>query len=121
MTHRGPDDSGYVFFKSTGNNKIKSIWREYSDNDFRKMTPDLQLYPFGSQNHDLDESYFLVLGHRRLSILDLSSAGHQPMANKDKTIWITYNGEIYNYLELKEELVNDGYQFDSKTDTEVII
>lgn len=72
-----------------------------------------------------DEGYFLDnnigLGHCRLSILDLSRAGHQPMANEDKTLWIVYNGEIYNYLELRKELENLGYRFKSNTDTEVIL
>ena len=44
----------------------------------------------------------VALGHRRLSIIDLSPAGHQPMSNLEKTVWITYNGEIYNFLEFKE-------------------
>lgn len=61
------------------------------------------------------------LGHRRLSIIDLSSAGHQPMANEDKTIWIILNGEIYNYLDLKSELISKGHEFKSHTDTETII
>lgn len=60
-------------------------------------------------------------GHRRLSIIDLSSAGHQPMSNEDKTIWLTYNGEIYNYIELRPELEARGHHFKSHTDTEVII
>ena len=61
------------------------------------------------------------LGNRRLSIIDLSSAGHQPMCNEDKTIWIVHNGEIYNYLELREELILRGCKFRSNTDTEVIL
>ena len=60
-------------------------------------------------------------GHQRLSIIDLSDAGHQPMSNEDGTIWITYNGEIYNYRELAEELKNKGHHFKSDTDTEVIL
>ncbi len=60
-------------------------------------------------------------GHRRLSIIDLSPAGHQPMSNEDQTIWITYNGEVYNYIELRPELEAKGYRFKSHTDTEVII
>jgi asparagine synthase (glutamine-hydrolysing) len=72
-----------------------------------------------------DEGYYfdesISLGHRRLSIIDLSSAGRQPMKNSDDTIWIVYNGEVYNYLELREELIALGHTFDSKTDTEVII
>lgn len=61
------------------------------------------------------------LGNRRLSIIDLSPAGHQPMSNHSKTIWITFNGEIYNFKELREQLVKKGYQFASHTDTECII
>ncbi len=61
------------------------------------------------------------LGHRRLSIIDLSPLGHQPMTNEDKTIWISFNGEIYNYKELRIDLINKGHQFRSETDTEVII
>jgi len=60
-------------------------------------------------------------GHRRLSIIDLSPAGHQPMSNEDKTIWITYNGEVYNYIELRPELEAKGHRFISHTDTEVIL
>lgn len=58
------------------------------------------------------------LGHRRLSILDLSSAGHQPMSSADKRFWLVFNGEIYNYLELKKEL---GGKFQSSSDTEVLL
>jgi asparagine synthase (glutamine-hydrolysing) len=63
----------------------------------------------------------LVFGHRRLAIIDLSTRGHQPMADTAKKTWITFNGEIYNYLILKEELVKAGARFDSDTDTEVIL
>ena len=62
----------------------------------------------------------IALGHRRLSIFDLSIAGHQPMLYKDKYV-ISYNGEVYNYQELKKELEKEGYQFFSNTDTEVIM
>jgi asparagine synthase (glutamine-hydrolysing) len=61
------------------------------------------------------------LGHNRLSIIDLSPLGHQPMFNSDKTLAIVFNGEIYNYLEIKEELLKKGYSFVSKTDTEVLL
>jgi len=61
------------------------------------------------------------LGHRRLSILDLSPAGHEPMSNTDETLWITFNGEIYNFIELRSELEKEGCVFKSQTDTEVIL
>jgi len=61
------------------------------------------------------------LGHTRLSILDLSPLGHQPMSYQNERYWITFNGEVYNYLELREELLNLGHQFVSKSDTEVLL
>src|SRR3954468_5857792 len=63
----------------------------------------------------------VALGHRRLSIVDLSSAGHQPMCNEDGTVWITYNGEVYNHVALRAELEAKGHRFRSHTDTEAII
>jgi len=62
-----------------------------------------------------------MLAHRRLSIIDLSPLGHNPMAWDDGRVWITFNGEIYNFLELRRELEADGYRFRSRTDTEVIL
>jgi asparagine synthase (glutamine-hydrolysing) len=67
-----------------------------------------------------DGSY-LGLASRRLAILDLSAAGHMPMGNPDGSVWITYNGEIYNFAELRRELQSKGYEFISNTDTEVIL
>jgi asparagine synthase (glutamine-hydrolysing) len=63
----------------------------------------------------------VAFGHRRLSILDLSPAGRQPMSNEDGTIWLTYNGEIYNYKDLRLQLEGRGHRFRSDTDTEVVI
>src|SRR6266511_2419032 len=60
------------------------------------------------------------LGHRRLSIIDLDS-GRQPIANEDRTEWVVFNGEIYNYVELREFLVGRGHIFSTATDTEVIV
>lgn len=72
-----------------------------------------------------DEGYHLKgpigLGHVRLSILDLSEKGRQPMKSRNKDCYLTLNGEIYNFLELKEELSHAGYQFETKTDTEVLL
>jgi asparagine synthase (glutamine-hydrolysing) len=61
------------------------------------------------------------LGHRRLSIIDLSSAGHQPMSSEDEGLWITFNGEIYNFVELRRELEAKGHRFRSSSDTEVLL
>ena len=63
----------------------------------------------------------VALGHRRLSIIDLSASGHQPMSNEDGTVWIVFNGEIYNFNEYVAELQTKGHRFKSKTDTEVIL
>jgi len=63
----------------------------------------------------------LGLAHRRLSILDLTAAGHQPMSSTDGRFWIVFNGEIYNFVELKRYLVAKGYSFRSRTDTEVLL
>jgi asparagine synthase (glutamine-hydrolysing) len=61
------------------------------------------------------------LVHRRLAIIDLSDGGLQPMTNEDKTLWLVYNGEIYNYVELRGELIKKGHRFHSQSDTEVIL
>jgi asparagine synthase (glutamine-hydrolysing) len=61
------------------------------------------------------------LGNRRLAIIDLSPKGKQPMCNEDGSLWITYNGEMYNFLELRQLLIDKGHQFNSNTDTEVIV
>lgn len=91
MYHRGPDDAG------TYVNSLSTLGRASE-----------------LKSH-------VGLGHRRLKIIDLSEAGHQPMSNEDKTIWIVFNGEVYNYLELRNELQNKGHIFKSHTDTETVI
>jgi asparagine synthase (glutamine-hydrolysing) len=71
-----------------------------------------------------DEGFFITgpvgLGFRRLSIIDLAS-GHQPMSDAEETVWVIFNGEIYNYKELREELQSKGHQFKTNSDTEVIV
>lgn len=70
------------------------------------------------------EGYYLdgpvALGHRRLSIIDLSG-GKQPLSNEDGTVWITFNGEVYNFQELRNELIEKGHRFASRSDTETIV
>jgi asparagine synthase (glutamine-hydrolysing) len=67
-----------------------------------------------------DGSY-IGLGSRRLAILDLSAGGHMPMCNRDRSIWLTYNGEIYNFADLRRQLQSKGHDFVSNTDTEVLL
>jgi asparagine synthase (glutamine-hydrolysing) len=62
-----------------------------------------------------------ALGHRRLSILDLSQAGRQPMTNEEGSLWIVFNGEIYNFQELRKDLLERGHKFSSATDTEAVL
>ena len=62
-----------------------------------------------------------ALAHRRLAIIDLSEQARQPLTNEDETVWLTYNGEVYNYLELRDELLEKGHSFRSRTDSEVLV
>ncbi len=110
LRHRGPDDEGYLLFDTT-----KNCAAGYAGND---TMPELRLPRL---DHAAGQSFDLAFGFRRLSIIDLSSAGHQPMASADKRYWIIFNGEIYNYLELRSELAGYGHQFRTNTDTEVIL
>jgi len=63
----------------------------------------------------------LGLGHKRLSIIDLSPDGRQPLTNEDETLWLVFNGEIYNHPTLRQELIARGHRFRSQTDSEVIL
>ena len=67
------------------------------------------------------ETANVVLAARRLAILDLSASGHQPLSSPDGRDWIVHNGEIYNYVELRDELERLGHRFRSRTDTEVVL
>ena len=75
----------------------------------------------GPDDHGSYVAEGISLGHRRLSIVDLSEAGRQPLCNEDGTVWVTFNGEIYNHLELRERLEKRGHLFRSRTDTEAIV
>ena len=61
------------------------------------------------------------LGHTRLSIIDLTESGSQPMSNREGSIWIVFNGEIYNHVQLRQQLQSRGHKFSGSSDTEVII
>jgi asparagine synthase (glutamine-hydrolysing) len=112
IKHRGPDDEGYVFFNIAGNSAVEASGGE-SNREFKESSINVL---------DVDSSDFhVVLGNRRLAIIGLSPAGHQPMGFDNGNLWITYNGEIFNYRELRRELQTRGYHFSSDTDTEVIL
>jgi len=110
LRHRGPDDEGYLLVNTKTGRVMLCGGRE--------TNPDLSLPPIETCS---GEPFDLALGFRRLSILDLSPAGHQPMVSADGRLWIIFNGEIYNYLELRSELKSYGHQFRSDTDTEIIL
>src|SRR5207302_5184506 len=75
----------------------------------------------GLWDHRCPDGSYIGLGSRRLSILDLSAAGHMPMSNEDGTVWITYNGEIYNFADVRRELEGKGHAFRSHSDTETVV
>jgi asparagine synthase (glutamine-hydrolysing) len=75
----------------------------------------------GIWDRRLSDGSYIGLGSRRLAILDLSPLGHMPMCNHDRSLWITYNGEIYNFAELRHELEAKGCSFKSHTDTEILL
>ena len=77
--------------------------------------------PRGPDGFGLVSGPGYALGHRRLSIIDLSADGQQPMANEDDSIWVVFNGEIYNFADLRKELEQQGHRFRSRSDTEVLI
>ena len=97
LLHRGPDAGGFALVDTRGS----AVWN--------------------GQGPRPDGRFDLGLGHRRLSIIDLSDSGLQPMASHDRRQWIVYNGEIYNYLELRIELHALGHAFHSDSDTEVLL
>lgn len=99
VTHRGPDGVGYWLWDGG-----ESYGQYYNESEATRDTIGVA-----------------ALGHRRLSILDLSDAGRQPMSSPDGEHWIVHNGEIYNYIELRAELTRTGHQFKTGTDTEVIL
>ncbi|WP_130861666.1 asparagine synthase (glutamine-hydrolyzing) [Bacilliculturomica massiliensis] len=111
IRHRGPDDEGYTLWGDEG--YVQAVGVETVNLRPKKI--------LNIDDISKEKKYFLAFGHRRLSILDLTSYGHQPMTDDSGTVHITFNGEIYNYLELKKQLVEKGHYFKSTCDTEVLI
>jgi asparagine synthase (glutamine-hydrolysing) len=117
VKHRGPDDEGFIFI-SDGD--VKVVTAGGADTPVGVWNTATSYRPENSIG-DVSGDYKVAIGHRRLSILDLSPLGHLPMCDTLKRYWITFNGEIYNFVELREELTELGYKFSTQSDTEVII
>ncbi|ACU91335.1 asparagine synthase (glutamine-hydrolyzing) [Desulfomicrobium baculatum] len=118
IRHRGPDDEGAVVFEEMGSSPL------VCKGDDTPTSAELSVIPYSPKfliDSVIQRGVKVALGHRRLSILDLSSLGHQPMCTQDGRYWIVFNGEVYNYIELRAELEKLGHTFISRTDTEVIL
>ncbi|MDZ4665693.1 MAG: asparagine synthase (glutamine-hydrolyzing) [Bacteroidota bacterium] len=113
IKHRGPDGEGLL---AISENYICA----YKTSETEKFNSNSTPY-IPKQEYKEPTNCFAAFAHRRLAIIDLNDTGHQPMCDKGECVWITYNGEIYNYKELKEELKILGYAFASESDTEVVI
>lgn len=116
IKHRGPDGEGFAFFS-----KIHSV-SVYSD-DTPRINKESHSFLFNPNTsiQNIESNYEIAFAHRRLSIIDLTESGHQPMCDTKGDYWITFNGEVYNYIELREELKNKGHVFVTQTDTEVVL
>lgn len=103
---------------------IAGIWRfkdHVSHDEIRSFTDSMYHRGPDGAGYEVFENDNLALGHRRLSILDLSDAGKQPMSYADQRYWLTFNGEIYNFIEIRKELITKGYTFVSESDSEVVL
>ena len=100
---------------------IKFNGSSISTNEIDAITDSLSHRGPDGRGTWFNEDKSLALGHRRLSILDLTVAGHQPMVSEDESVILVLNGEIYNFIEIKDELKVKGYHFKSDTDTEVVL
>jgi asparagine synthase (glutamine-hydrolysing) len=110
IRHRGPDDEGILLINTTSDRVVNASGPDTDPQLLNQLAP-----PENTIGANLGFAF------RRLSILDLSPKGHQPMPSITGNCWIVFNGEIYNYLELRAELEALGYVFNSHTDTEVIL
>jgi len=118
VRHRGPDDEGFAMLS----NKPEEIeFLGGKDAPQKCLSSGLSYAPKKNSSRDSLNNSYGVLGHRRLSILDLTPAGHQPMCSEDGRYVIIHNGEIYNYLELRRKLEEVNFRFVSHSDTEVIL
>ena len=115
ISHRGPDDEGYTFFDL---NNHYTVYGESTPEYVKNSNLD---YSPKNNINSIGQDIIIGLGHNRLSIIDISENGHQPMCDISSRYWLTFNGEIYNYKELKDQLQSKGYHFKTNTDSEIII
>lgn len=116
LRHRGPDDEGYLL-RAAADGRMLAC----RGTDTPRGEAVFAFSPDSDVAAHSNEAVRVAFGHRRLAIVDLTEAGHQPMCTPDRRFWIVYNGEIYNHVELRERLVACGYRFRSECDTEVIL
>ena len=109
LKHRGPDDEGCLIFNDVGYQLLGG-----DDTIEQIKVPHFSGYSY-------EHAFNCAFLHRRLSIIDLTPTGHQPMSYHKNRLWIIFNGEIYNYLEIRKELENKGYHFLTTSDTEVVL
>lgn len=121
VSHRGPDDAGYVLI-NTRANALDSGCGQWVDEKFSREHPALPVWQREASHLQATRHEFnLFLGHRRLAVIDLSPLAHQPFADLKTGQILSYNGEIYNYRELRDELKALGHVFVSNSDTEVVL
>jgi asparagine synthase (glutamine-hydrolysing) len=113
MRHRGPDDEGYLLVDTRSGRTVLAGGAH--------TRPELGLLHIQHFAGVIGERFDLALGFRRLAILDLSPAGHQPMPSHDGGLWLVFNGEVYNFVELRRELEQSGHAFTTGTDSEVLL
>ena len=118
IAHRGPDDEGFALFQFPDSVPIVLGGKATPEASYRAGHAFSPQHPIAEKN---EARMSMAFGHRRLAIVDVSPAGHQPMCTPDHRFWIVYNGEVYNYIELRAELEQLGYIFHSHSDTEIIL